>query len=71
MALQKPQMELEDDLGETTTFNTMIHRDWAPYSKAPAGKPCRIVFPAIRPQPGRPESHAKIGVVVLPDEISA
>ncbi len=66
MALQKPRMEFEDDIGETSTFDPMIHRDWAPHSTAPIGRACRIVFPAIRTQEGRPDLKAKIGVVISP-----
>ncbi|CAM9425323.1 unnamed protein product, partial [Ectocarpus sp. 6 AP-2014] len=66
MALQKPRVEFEDNLGDAMTFDSIVHRDWAPYSKAPAGQSCSIVFPAIRPQEGRPTSNAKIGVVRLP-----
>jgi len=66
MALQNPRMEFEDDLGTTTTFNPVIHRDWAPLSEAPNRQPCSIVFPAIRTREGRRESNAKIGVVSVP-----
>ncbi|CAM9695312.1 unnamed protein product [Ectocarpus sp. 12 AP-2014] len=66
MALQKPRVEFEDNLGDAMTFDSVVHRDWAPYSKAPVGQSCSIVFPAIRPQEGRPTSNAKIGVVRLP-----
>ncbi|CAN0442403.1 unnamed protein product, partial [Ectocarpus sp. 12 AP-2014] len=66
MALQKPRVEFEDTMGDAMTFDSVVHRDWAPYSKAPAGQSCSIVFPAIRPQEGRPTTNAKIGVVRLP-----
>ncbi|CAM9486356.1 unnamed protein product [Scytosiphon promiscuus] len=34
MALQKPRMEFEDDLGKQVAFAPVTYRDWAPYCKA-------------------------------------
>lgn len=66
MALQKPAMEFQDDLGESRAFDPVVHRDWAPHLTAPPTEQCCIVFPAILPQEGRPTSNAKTGVVRLP-----
>lgn len=66
MSLQNPSMDFQDDLGLSTTFNAEFHRDWAPYTKVP-GQLCCIVFPAVKQQEGRPKSHAKTGVVRIPE----
>ncbi|CAN0072068.1 unnamed protein product [Scytosiphon promiscuus] len=68
MALQKPRISFEDSLGSSMTFDPKIHRDWAPFFKAPVGQQCSIVFPGIRPARGRPASNAKVGVVRVPGQ---
>lgn len=64
MALQKPAMDFNDDLGENSAFDPVVHRDLAPHLKV--GKQCCVVFPAVLQQEGRPTSNAKTGVVRLP-----
>ncbi|CAM9721272.1 unnamed protein product [Pylaiella littoralis] len=67
MALQNPRMDFQDDVGLSTTFNAEIHRDWAPHTQVPVGRLCCIVFPTVQQQEGRPRSHAKTGVVRIPE----
>ncbi|CAM9617095.1 unnamed protein product [Ectocarpus fasciculatus] len=70
MALQKPAIDFEDNLGDEIAFDPAEHCDWAPDSKAPTAQQCSIVFPPIRPQEAHPLSSAKIGVVRVPAETS-
>lgn len=66
MTLQNPPMDFNDDLGSLQDFNFRVHRDWAPLlDPSVEGQQCCVVFPAIRRIKGRPESHAKPGVVRL------
>ncbi|CAM9975637.1 unnamed protein product, partial [Hapterophycus canaliculatus] len=67
MTLQRPRMDFGDSLGNCMSFDPRIHRDCAPYVKAPVGQRCSIILPAVRPVRGRPTSSAKIGVVRIPD----
>lgn len=66
MALQKPGIDFEDNLGDSVAFDPAEHCDLAPYSKAPTAQHCSIVFPSIRPQEAHPHSNAKVGVVRVP-----
>ncbi|CAN0325069.1 unnamed protein product [Ectocarpus sp. 12 AP-2014] len=66
MALQKPGIDFEDNLGINVMFDPAEHCDLAPYSKAPTAQHCSIVFPSIRPQEAHPHPNAKIGVVRVP-----
>eukprot|EP00752_Nemacystus_decipiens_P005428 g4920.t1 len=66
MALQRPPMDFEDDLGKIRDFDSLAHRDWAPNSQSRTGQQCCIVFPTVRPREGRTGSNTKAGVVRLP-----
>lgn len=66
MILQKPRMDFSDDLGKSSDFDPVKHRDWAQLLQAPVGEQCYIVFPLILRQEGRAGSNAKAGVVRLP-----
>ncbi|CAM9412475.1 unnamed protein product, partial [Hapterophycus canaliculatus] len=65
MALQKPRMDFESNLGQEVAFTPVIYRDWAPHCNTTVGQQCRIVFPALLTQEGRPKPDAKVGVVRL------
>eukprot|EP00903_Cladosiphon_okamuranus_P015920 g14705.t1 len=66
MALQKPAMDFNNDLGKNEVFDPIVHRDWAQHMKARVGPQCCVVFPKVLRQEGRPDSNAKTGVVRLP-----